>query len=121
VAETQAARAGGWDLSAQNGEDIPYLSYDPASFLGTVVDQIIGTRKPRLALCYMDALAEALKRRALAGSGVAWLPESAVSDEIARGLLVPAGGVEWQTTLTLSLFCSVDRLDRIGKRVWAAL
>jgi DNA-binding transcriptional LysR family regulator len=121
VAETQAARAGGWDLSAQNGGDIPYLSYDPASFLGSVVDQTIGARKPRLALCYMDALAEALKRRALAGSGVAWLPERAILDELARGLLVPVGGAEWQTTLTLSLFCSVDRLDRVGKQVWAAL
>lgn len=121
VAETRAAQAGGWDLSAENGDEIPYLSYDPASFLGTVIDQTIGTRKPRLALCYMDALAEAIKRRALAGGGIAWLPEAAVADEIARGLLVPVGGAEWQTTLTLSLFCSVDRLDRVGKAVWDAL
>ncbi|EPX79384.1 LysR family transcriptional regulator [Litoreibacter arenae] len=121
VAETRAAQAGGWDLSSDDGDDMPYLGYDPASFLGTVVDQTIGARKPRLALCYMDALTEAIKRRTLAGSGIAWLPEGAVADEISRGLLVPVGGVEWQATLTLSLFCSVDRLDRVGKAVWDAL
>ncbi|MFP7570274.1 substrate-binding domain-containing protein [Marivita sp. S2033] len=121
VAATDVAQAQGWDLSAQNGDDIPYLGYDPASLLGTVVDQTIGTRKPRLALCYMDALVEALKRRALYGSGVAWLPEGSVAGEIAQGLLVPVGGKEWQATLTLSLFCSVDRLDRVGKAVWDAL
>ncbi|MFD2739970.1 LysR family transcriptional regulator [Sulfitobacter aestuarii] len=121
VAETRAAREGGWDLSAEGGAEIPYLSYDPASFLGTVVDQTIGARKPPLALCYMDALAEALKRRTLAGSGVAWLPEGSVAKEIEQGQLVQVGGVEWQATLSLSLFCSVDRLDRVGRTVWEAL
>lgn len=121
VAEARAARAGGWDLASDGCEEMPYLSYEPTSFLGTVVDHTIGTRKPRLVLRYMDALTESLKRRALAGSGIAWLPDDAVAAEIAQGLLVPVGGEEWQTTMTLSLFCSVDRLDRVGRRVWEAL
>lgn len=121
VAETRAARAGGWDLSVEDGDDIPYLGYDPDSFLGMVVEQTIGTRKPRLALCYIDALAETIKRRTLAGSGVAWLPERSVADEIERGLLVRVGDADWQATLTLSLFCSIGRLDRVGKLVWGAL
>ncbi len=121
VAEASAAAEGGWDLSNPNAGDIPYLSYDPNSFLGVVVDQTIGTRKPPLALRYMDALAEAIKRRTLAGSGVAWLPELAVAKELASGELVKVGGAEWQTTLTLSLFCSLDRLDRTGRAVWEAM
>ncbi len=121
VAETRAAAEGGWDLSLPGARDIPYLAYDPSSFLGTVVDQTIGTRKPPLALRYMDALTEAIKRRTLAGSGVSWLPESAVADEIARGDLVVAGGTEWQATLTLTLFSSLDRLDKTGRGLWDAL
>lgn len=120
VAEARAAADGGWNLSAADG-DIPYLSYDPNSFLGVVVDQIIGTRKPPLSLKYMDALAEAIKRRALAGSGVAWLPELSVAEELERGALVRVGGAEWQTTLTLSLFCSLDRLDKTGRALLEAL
>ncbi|MEY8828492.1 LysR family transcriptional regulator [Sedimentitalea sp. XS_ASV28] len=121
VAEKSAAAKGGWNLSAPQVDCIPYLSYDPNSFLGTVVDQTIGNREPPLALRYMDALAEAIKRRTLAGSGVAWLPEFAVADEIKRGTLVTVGAEEWQTTLTLSLFCSLDRLDKTGRSVWEAL
>ncbi len=121
VAETRAAQAGGWDLSRPDAKDIPYLGYDPSSFLGTVVDQTIGNRKPPLALRYMDALTEAIKRRTLAGSGIAWLPESAVAEEIAGGQLVQAGGLEWHASLTISLFCSLDRLDKTGRFLWQAL
>ncbi len=49
------------------------------------------------------------------------LPEFAVADEIERGKLIIVGTEEWQTTLTLSLFCSLDRLDKTGRRVWQAL
>lgn len=120
VAQSDAARAGGWSLDSGK-TPIPYLGYDPTSFLGTVVDQTIGARTPPLALRYMDALTEAIKRRMLSGSGVAWLPESVVAGEIAAGLVTQVGGPDWQATLTLSLFCSLDRLDKIGRQVWDAL
>ena len=121
VAEAGAARAGGWSLDDPGADPIPYLGYDPSSFLGTVVDQTIGPRDPPLALCYMDALTEAIKRRTLTGSGVAWLPESVVAAEMDDGRIVPVGGASWEATLTLSLFCSRDRLDKTGQMVWDAL
>ncbi len=121
VAEAKAAAEGGWDLSNGNTNDIPYLSYDPASYLGTIVDQIIGSRQPPLVLQYMDAHSEALKRSTVAGSGVAWLTESVVTDELASGKLVSVGGPEWQTDLTLSLFSAPDRLDNTGRLLWEAL
>lgn len=121
VAQAEAARAGGWSLDSGESATIPYLGYDPSSFLGTVVDQLLGSRTPPLALRYMDALTEAIKRRMLSGSGMAWLPESVVMDELAAGTVVEIGGAAWRTTLTLSLFCSLDRLDKTGRQVWEAL
>ncbi|MDE9449927.1 LysR family transcriptional regulator [Aliiroseovarius sp. Z3] len=121
VAQTNAAREGGWDLDHPGRLQIPYLGYDPSSFLGSVVDQIMGTRSPPLELRYMDALTEAIKRRMLSGSGVAWLPESVVSEELAAGQVTQVGGENWQATLTLSLFCSLERLDKTGEQVWNAL
>jgi DNA-binding transcriptional LysR family regulator len=121
VAEATAAAEGGWDLSRKDSADIPYLSYDPSSYLGTIVDQIIGTRQPPLVLRYMDAHAEALKRSAIAGSGVAWLSERVISGELESGKLVCVGGPEWQTTLSLTLFCSPDRLDKTGQLLWDAM
>lgn len=121
VADAKAAAKGNWDISDPNNKNIPYLSYDPDSYLGTVVEKIIGSRRPPFALRYMDAHAEALKRRVLAGSGVAWLSESIVAAELASGALVPVGGPEWQTSLTLTLFSSLDRLDEAGQQLWKAL
>ncbi|TNF59979.1 MAG: LysR family transcriptional regulator [Rhodobacteraceae bacterium] len=121
VAQAEAARRNGWSLDRPDGRRIPYLGYDPSSFLGTVVDQTIGAREPPLALCYMDGLTEAIKRRTLDGSGVAWLPESVIAAEMAEGRILRVGGDSWAATLTLSLFCSPGRLDRTGEAVWAAL
>jgi len=121
VAEAKAAAEGGWDLSNDKAREIPYLSYDPTSYLGTIVDQIIGKRRPPLVLQYMDAHSEALKRFTIAGGGVAWLSERVVADELASGKLVSVGGPEWQTDLTLSLFSAPDRLDKIGRLLWEAL
>lgn len=117
VAQAEAARCNGWSLDEPNGQ-LPYLGYDPASYLGTVVDHIIGRRTPPLALCYMDALTEAIKRRTLGGSGIAWLPESVVAAEMADGRIVRVGGASWEAPLTLSLFCSPERLDKTGQVVW---
>lgn len=121
VAQTKAVALHGWNLDNRNQTTIPYLGYDPSSFLGSVVDQTMGTRKPPLALCYMDALTEGIKRRVLAGGGVAWLPESVVAEELSDGSVELVGGHAWHATLTLSLFCSLDRLDAIGRKVWEAL
>lgn len=121
VAEAAAARAGGWDLDRGGRGPFPYLGYDPSSFLGSVVDQTIGSRTPPLSLRYMDALTEAIKRRMLSGSGIAWLPESVVAAELAAGRVVQVGGPAWQAQLTLSLFCSLERLDKTGLQVWEAL
>lgn len=121
VAQTDAAKRNGWSLDDPGGAPIPYLGYDPSSFLGTVVDQTIGRREPPLALCYMDALTEAIKRRTLTGSGLSWLPESAVAAEIEDGSLMRVGGESWEAPLTISVFCSLDRLDKTGQAVWNAL
>lgn len=121
VAQAEAAAAEGWSLDVPGAPAIPYLGYDPSSFLGTVVDQTIGGREPPLTLLYMDALTESIKRRTLTGSGVAWLPESAVAAEIERGQIVRVGGDSWDAEMTISLFCSLDRLDKTGQAVWDAL
>ncbi|MDC0947808.1 LysR substrate-binding domain-containing protein [Gammaproteobacteria bacterium] len=120
VAQREAIERHGWSLDSLTDESIPYLSYDPESFLGRIVDRIIGERKSLLDTRYMDALAEALKRRAQAGSGMAWLPEFAIADELARGDLVQIGGSCWVATLTISLVCSLERLDAAGRDLWDA-
>jgi DNA-binding transcriptional LysR family regulator len=118
VAQHSAASRYGWALPGTSGHEVPYLSYDPNTFLGTVVDQTIGNRRAALNVRYMDALAEALKRRTLSGAGLAWLPEFSIEDELASGELVRMGGPKWTATMTISLFCSPERLDEVGRMIW---
>lgn len=120
VAHHAAAARQGWTLGGRSRIPVPYLAYDSETFLGTVVDRTIGERETPLDIRYMDALAESLKRRTLAGSGVAWLPEFSIADELADGTLVRLGGRSWVARLTISLFCSPDRLDPIGRMLWEA-
>jgi DNA-binding transcriptional LysR family regulator len=121
VANQQSAAREGWTLGGRSRIPVPYLSYDPDTFLGTVVDRIIGERDTALDICYMDALAEAIKRRTVLGGGVAWLPELSISEELVNGTLVRMGGATWTAHLTVSMFCSPDRLDETGLALWNQL
>jgi DNA-binding transcriptional LysR family regulator len=118
VARQDMAARHGWTLGGRSKIKVPYLSYDPDTFLGNVVDRTVGKRQTALDIRYMDALAEALKRRTLSGGGVAWLPQLAIRDELADGTLVRMGGPTWVATLTISLIASPDRLDDTGRLVW---
>nr|WP_210730674.1 LysR substrate-binding domain-containing protein [Roseibacterium persicicum] len=120
VAQQAAALRHGWTLGGPSRTSVPYLSYDPDTFLGSVVDRTIGQRQTPLDIRYMDALAEALKRQAVAGAGVAWLPAFSIAEELADGRLVRMGGPSWTARLTISLFCSPDRLDKVGRALWDA-
>jgi DNA-binding transcriptional LysR family regulator len=120
VAQQAAALRHGWTLGGPSRAPVPYLGYDPDTFLGSVVDRTIGQRETTLDIRYMDALAEALKRQAVAGGGVAWLPVFSIAEELADGRLVRMGGPSWTARLTISLFCSPERLDKIGRALWEA-
>lgn len=120
VAHHAVASRNGWVLGGRSSIPVPYLSYDPETFLGTVVDRTIAERETALDIRYMDALAESLKRRALAGGGLAWLPSLSIADELADGTLARMGGPSWTAKLTISLFSSPERLDPVGKSLWDA-
>ena len=70
-------------------------------------------------MIYVDGLVEAIKRRLLAGSGIAWLPETSVRQELETGQVVPVGGPEWETPMALSVYAAPDRLDPVAQQVWA--
>lgn len=66
------------------------LSYPPDSFLGRLIqDQCLGdlTRERPIEVVCESAFAAGLKEMALAGMGMAWLPLSLVSIELADGRL----------------------------------
>jgi DNA-binding transcriptional LysR family regulator len=118
VAQTEAIQINRWRLPGTVDAPAPYLAYEPTSFLGAVVDQTIGKQPLSLSVCYVDGLVEAIKRRVLNGSGVGWLPYSAIHEELSAGKVEQLGSSELEAHMTLSVYCSYARLDDQGKDVW---
>ncbi len=118
VAESNRAKQQGWQLPGSLDESIPYLAYERASFLGSVVEHTIGNRQPYFDIRYVDSLVEAIKRRTLSGSGVAWLPYSSIKSELTSGKLVSVGDQSWEAQMDLSLFCSPESLDAKARQLW---
>jgi len=79
-------------LPGQAGRPLPYLGYAPGAYLGRVVDQLLKTSGTPIHLdrVYETDMAEGLKAMALEGHGIAFLPESAVRNEVRTRKLVSA-------------------------------
>lgn len=93
-----------WSLSGTEDAPMPYLKYAGGSYLGTVTNQLIGTRSPPLAVRHIDGFSEAIKSLCLQGAGLAWLPEASIHSELQNNELIVAGGPEWCADLKLVVY-----------------
>jgi DNA-binding transcriptional LysR family regulator len=121
VATAQSVRDHGWALDDPAQDAIPYLAYEHSSFLGMVVDHTIGRKRFTAETVYVDGLVEAVKRRLMAGSGFAWMPETAIQQELASGQVVPVGGDAWRTPLSIVAYANPSQFDRSTGLLWDAL
>jgi DNA-binding transcriptional LysR family regulator len=114
--------AAGFDASAFPGtEDRPirYLAYSPNTYISRIIEHILQQNDDyRFETCYESSVAEALKAMVLEGHGLAWLPLSAISQELERGKLRPVGGPEWEVALDIRLYRSSARLPPQAALVW---
>lgn len=110
-------------LPGTSSKPVPHLAYTATTFLGRVADIVIknGPSVSVLERCYEADMAMLLMRMAIEGYGVAWLPQSAVIDELERGQLVKAGGDEWSTRLEIRSYCSVTNENPTMRSLWKAL
>jgi len=121
VAAAGPAQTMGWDLGKSEGPPIPYLAYERSSFLGMVVENTVGQRPLNAETIYVDGLVETIKRRLMKGSGFAWMPETAISAELAEGLLIPIGNDKWSTSLTISALSNPATFDQTTRELWNLL
>ena len=66
-------------------------------------------------------MAGALRIRARAGDGVAWLPKSLVAPDLETGLLVRTGDPDWEVSLGIRLFRDRERTNRLTRSLWSFL
>lgn len=103
-------------------QPVPVLMYSRGTYLGRMVDLILESApKPLIANRVMESdMADVLRAMALAGYGIAWLPDCAAAG--ACPALVPLP-VEDGWTLTMSVIAYRDRANNrpAVKRLWAGL
>jgi DNA-binding transcriptional LysR family regulator len=90
---------------------VPLLTYSSGAFVGRMVDLILQSADEELhgtTVCESD-LADALLGMAVAGHGVAWLPECTAATAVATGSLHAIGDEQW--SLELTLYAYRDRAD----------
>ena len=101
---------------------MPFLNYTANAFLGRMVDLLLADSGEdfKLDKCYETDMAEALKVMALAGHGMAFLPESAVRDEVAQGRGVRAEAAR-AAPLSIEMEIRLYRARRRGGSSGAAV
>ncbi|MGR2737709.1 LysR substrate-binding domain-containing protein [Billgrantia sp. Q4P2] len=100
----------------------PYLCYSTDSYLGRMTALILARENlsSRLQFCYECSMSDVLKRGAIAGSGIAWVPERAVRDELSTGRLVIVGDASHTAPLDICLFRHAEHDQPIAERIWQA-
>lgn len=101
---------------------LPLLAYGRDSYFGRVVDYLT-TRAGPCALspaCESD-MAEVLKGFAMAGMGLAWLPESSIAQDMQAWRLLPAGGPAWSLRLQILAVRSRDNAHQGLAALWDSL
>lgn len=86
---------------------LPYLAYAwNDGYLGRLVALVQSRLRRPIALStvYESALAEGIKRMAVAGRGVGWVPYSCAADAIGRGELLQVGGPELMVEMDVRIY-----------------
>jgi len=92
-----------YKLPGSKNKPLPFLSFSRAAYLGRMSDAMLteAAFPQYLNTVFETDMAEVLKMMTLAGHGVAFLPESAVTAEVKSGRLIQAGDLAVEMEIRL--------------------
>lgn len=108
---------------------VPVLAYSEASGLGRIMRsrmRSVFTDAPDattalpggVAVVFTAHHAVLLKTMALEGRGVAWLPQSLIAEDLRAGVLVVAGGDEWNVPVQIRLYRQRAEMAPVAEALW---
>lgn len=105
------------------GLKLPYLRFGEAAPIGDHLAPLIKEHglSDSLYTIYENSMGGALRYRARAGDGVAWLPKSLVQPDLDSGVLVHTGKPEWVVDLFIQLLRDEKRSNRTTRSIWSFL
>ena len=106
----------------EGADAVPVLAYSPESGLGQIMralmQQVLGQARFKPAITSHHAVL--LKTMAIEGRGLAWLPRSLISAELADGRLVLAtDDAAWRVPVEIRLFRAAAAQTPLSEAVWA--
>lgn len=106
--------------SLDGTQQVPYLCYPSNSFLGRMARSVVERESLAdiLEFRFECSMGDVLKRAAIAGAGVAWVPERVVRDELASGALVLAGDEKNTVSLGITLYRKAEYSSPQVERIW---
>jgi DNA-binding transcriptional LysR family regulator len=112
-----------YKLPGKAKQPLPHISYSDTTYFGRCVAALFSraATAPFLQLRYESDMADVLKRMALEGEGLVWLPKSLIEQELAAGALLPAGAASWSVELELRVYRDLANRDELIGRLWTHL
>lgn len=95
-----------------------YVGYEKGSFFGRLLGEVLSERLAAHKRAHTGSMSVGLKGMALAGWGVAWVPESLIRTELDNGTLVRAGDTSWDIRVDIRLYRSRQNRRPIVNRIW---
>jgi LysR family transcriptional regulator, hypochlorite-specific transcription factor HypT len=104
-------------------QPLPLISYTDTSYFGRCLALLLGraATSAALQLHYESDMAEVLKKLVIEGEGIAWLPKSAIVDELSRGTVVSAGPASWNLEVELRVYRDASNRSEFLDTLWQHL
>lgn len=108
-------------MAGGNDQPFDYIGYEKSSFFGHLLGELFSRKMPERRLVHEGNMSVSLKGMAMAGWGVAWLPASLITQELASGQLVHGADPSWNIPLEIRLYRSRNNQRTVIERLWNKL
>ena len=110
-------------LPGTPGRPLPLIGHSATTYFARCLHLLLhrATKNPALTPHFESDMADVLKKLALNGEGIAWLPRSLIETELNSGTLVTAGDRTWQLDLQLRLYRDRNNEMPLVKDIWEYL
>ncbi|WP_299773986.1 LysR family transcriptional regulator [uncultured Tateyamaria sp.] len=100
---------------------IPLLAYSSFSFSDRIVQPVLPRLQCSFRKVFESPLSESLRRVALDGTGVAWLPERLVRQDLKAGSLIEMEGADLAPVVTISVYKLRATRSDLVEAAWEVL
>jgi len=102
---------------------MPLLNYSTESGIGRILQAVLAPQLEHqpIQTVFTAHLASVLKPMVLTGRGIAWLPQSLITDELAAGRLIGVGPARWRIPLQIRLYRDRGKINPTAEMFWTAV